>query len=297
MEIRHLITFKTIIDLGGFTKAAEHLGYAQSTITSHIKALEDELGQPVFNRIGKKVLLTETGNQLLPHALKMLSIYKYIKEISSENGEIQGEIVISAPEVLLIYRLPPVIKAFKETCPKADIQLKHLEPTALYSDLANGNADLAFIVGSNDEFEEALIYEKLNTEPMAAVSPNLSIMNNFNHQVLLYSEKGCCYRQMLDQWILENEMKSEQKIELWSIEAIKQCIICGLGVSVLPYIAIKNELEQGKLTAEKIGGDRMLSTYMAFHKDKWLSPALKVFIDIVKRQSEKWKADVQSIIN
>ncbi|MGG3452226.1 LysR family transcriptional regulator [Domibacillus aminovorans] len=63
MEIRHLITFKAIVDMGGFTRAATYLGYAQSTVTAHIQALEQEMGAPLFDRIGKKVQLTEVGSQ------------------------------------------------------------------------------------------------------------------------------------------------------------------------------------------------------------------------------------------
>lgn len=62
MEIRHLQTFVTVVDKNGFTKAADHLGYAQSTITAHIQTLEDELGQPLFDRLGKKIKGRENGN-------------------------------------------------------------------------------------------------------------------------------------------------------------------------------------------------------------------------------------------
>ena len=72
MEIRHLQTFITIVELQGFTKAAEHLGYAQSTITSHIRILEDELGEVLFDRLGKKVILTHVGKKLVPYAKQML---------------------------------------------------------------------------------------------------------------------------------------------------------------------------------------------------------------------------------
>lgn len=73
MEIRHLVTFITIVEHEGFTKAAEHLGYAQSTITLHIKALEEEINYPLFDRIGKRVILTETGKNCCHMHRKCLS--------------------------------------------------------------------------------------------------------------------------------------------------------------------------------------------------------------------------------
>lgn len=75
MELRHLITLKTIVEKGGFKKAAYQLGYAQSSVTTHIKELETELGKPIFDRLGKQVVLTQYGHQFLPYALKIIELY------------------------------------------------------------------------------------------------------------------------------------------------------------------------------------------------------------------------------
>lgn len=291
MEIRHLKTFKAIIDLGGFTKAADYLGYAQSTITSHIKAIEDELDQPIFDRVGKKVLLTETGKLLLPHALKMLSIYKDLKEVSSSNGDIKGEIVISAPEALLIYRLPPVIKEFKEKCPNVDIELRHLDPTKLKEDLANGHVDLAFVL-DKERTDEDIYFEELINEPMMFISPysgSQNMIDALEKQVHLFTEKGCSYRFMFQKLIEEHHVQNQSNIEFWSIEAIKQCIVCGLGVTVLPYITAKNEIEQKKVITQELQTDEKLFTYLAYHKDKWLAPSFKIFSEIIRRHAQEWR--------
>jgi molybdenum-dependent DNA-binding transcriptional regulator ModE len=82
MEMRHLKTFKVITETGGFTRAAEVLGYAQSSVTAHIKALEAELGTPLLDRIGKRVILTQAGERLLPYANEVLRIYDRIHDLS-----------------------------------------------------------------------------------------------------------------------------------------------------------------------------------------------------------------------
>lgn len=94
MEIRHLQTFMTIVELEGFTKAAEHLGYAQSTITSHIQILESELGEVLFDRLGKKIVLTNVGKDLVPYAKQMLQVYKDIKNITSDKNSVSGDLTI-----------------------------------------------------------------------------------------------------------------------------------------------------------------------------------------------------------
>lgn len=118
MEIRHLQTFITIVEVEGFTKAAERLGYAQSTITSHIQILENELGGALFDRLGKKIVLTNLGKELVPYVKQMLQIYKEIKGIKSEHNDVSGDLIIGAGESLSIYRLGKILKEYKKTFPK-----------------------------------------------------------------------------------------------------------------------------------------------------------------------------------
>lgn len=295
MDIRHLKTFKTIVDYGGFTKAAEHLGYAQSTITFHIKSLELEVGEPVFDRVGKKVILTECGKSLMPNAIKMLNIYKDIKEGNSINCDMRGQLILTAPEALLIYRLPSVIKEFKETYPNIDIQLKHLDPLKLKDEITQGNVDLAFIIDSEKEYK-SIHFEKLIDEPMMLISSDflpLSDNDQLKNRFYLFTEEGCIYRQtfefLLSETINGNLKSSTKGIEFWSIEALKECVKSGLGISVLPYIVIEKELLQHQIFAQEIKTMSPISSYLAYHEEKWVSPSLQAFLDILKKHSRLWE--------
>ena len=286
MEIRHLNTFKTIVETGGFTKAADKLGYAQSTITSHIKSLEDELSQPLFDRIGKQVILTETGKQLLPYANQMLQLYKDIKEVTSINGEVAGEIVISAPEALLIYRFPPIIKEFKEKYPDVNIEWHHLDPLTFKEDITSGKVDINFILGQEVN-DPDLLTEKLGNEKMMFLYPNGLDWRNTTSN-LLYTEKGCSYRFLFDQFIQEYHIPTKASIEYWSIEAIKQSIVSGLGISMLPYITVEKELEERQLSGLEYSAGDKISTYLVYHKNKWLSPAVMAFIEMIRMYAKGW---------
>ncbi|WP_245308269.1 LysR family transcriptional regulator [Halalkalibacter urbisdiaboli] len=291
-------TFKAIVDFGGFTKAAEQLGYAQSTITFHIKCIEEELGEPVFDRIGKKVLLTETGKFLMVHAIKMLNIYRDIKEVSSISGEIKGKLVISAPEALLIYRLPPLIKEFKEKYPKVDIQLKHLDPLKLQSDLSEGEVDLAFIIDTERK-NKGIYFEELVNEPMMFISADfisLKEVDSLHNRVYLFTEEGCIYRRTFKDLLsekleCEGEKLNRNSIEFWSIDALKECVICGLGVAILPYISVEKDIIQNKIFAQEVQTDKKISTYLAYHEEKWLSPSLKAFLEIIRNYANEWRTD------
>lgn len=289
MEIRHLKTFKTIVEAGGFTRAAEHLGYSQSTVTLHIKAIEDELNEPLFHRIGKKVFLTETGEHLMPYANEMLNLYKQIKDVPSINGEISGKVVISAPEVLLTYRLPPIIKAFKTKYPKVDVQLKHLPVGSLKEQIISEEIDIAFILDM-EQNTEGITVQRLAEEPMVLIVPNHypSAFEDISFQdtVFLFTEQGCGYRTAFENVLKTNHILAENYIEFWSIEAIKQCVICGFGISLLPYVAVKNEIERGLLSAIKMPLSAPLFMFMAQHKDKWISPSVQRFLETMKNSKK-----------
>jgi DNA-binding transcriptional LysR family regulator len=295
MDIRQLKTFKTIVDCGGFTKAAEYLGYAQSTITFHIKCLEQEVGEPVFDRVGKKVLLTESGKSLMPNVIKMLNIYKEITEGSTINSDMRGELTLTAPEALLTYRLPPVIKEFKETYPNIDIQLKHLDPLKLREDITQGNIDLAFVIDTEKEYN-GIYFEKVIDESMMLISSDffpLNEENQFKNRVFLFTEEGCIYRKTFETLLFgtfnSGLINYGKGIEFWSIEALKECVKCGLGISVLPYIVIERELLQHQIFAQEIKTASTISTYLAYHEEKWLSPSFRAFLDILRKHSGLWE--------
>lgn len=292
MEIRQLITFKSIVDTGGFTKAAEMLGYAQSTITAHIQSLEEELGAPLFDRIGKKVLLTEVGKQFLFIATEMIQLYVKAKDINSEDRHI-GELRIGAPESLTVYRLPPIIQEYRKKYPKVNITLKSGSCWSLKEELRKGELDIAFFIQS--EFKDTeLITEKLKDEPLVLILPpqtqsfqksvhSLTLANNEN---ILFTEQGS-YRDYFEAFLRKKGVQTETGMEFWSIEAIKQCVICGLGISLLPLVTVMDEIRTKKL--DYIPWDNELgsvATIMSYHKNKWLSSSAKNFIKMVREQAE-----------
>jgi DNA-binding transcriptional LysR family regulator len=146
MEIRHLQTFIYIVEVGGFTKAGDHLGYAQSTITSHIQILEGEIGGTLFDRLGKKIMLTNVGKELVPYARQMLEVYKEIKNITSEQKGVYGDIIIGAGESLSVYRLGKILKEYKKSFPKVNIILKNSICSDLRSRLYSGELDIIFTI-------------------------------------------------------------------------------------------------------------------------------------------------------
>jgi len=117
LEIRNLKTFYKIAEVGSFTKAAEALGYAQSTLTFNIQEIETYYGRPVFEKAGKHKQLTTFGKQLLEQVDVVLHQYETIEHLGKTDEVLQESIRIGAPESLMMYRLYPIIKAYKSAYP------------------------------------------------------------------------------------------------------------------------------------------------------------------------------------
>lgn len=284
MELRHLITFKTIVNKNGFNKAAEHLGYAQSSITTHVKELEKELGRPLFDRLGKRVILTHFGEQYLPYANQIIELYEQSLTIDKEP---QGDLTIGISESLTICRIPLILLEFKQKYPKVSLYVKSLENYDVTKSLQSGDIDLALILENKNWTQEELYIEELVRERMVFISPH-SKGDTLN--TALYSDLRCSYKSVFDDYIISNELYIKDSIEFQSIEAIKQCVKNGLGVSLVPFFSVKEELKNGLFKGEKVSNQQnSLSTYLTYHKDKWLSPSITSMIELVQKHAKTWE--------
>lgn len=296
MEIRQLKTFQAIVNDGGFMKAAVQLGYAQSTVTGHIQAIEEELGKPLFDRIGKQMVLTEIGKQLLPYANEIIALMEKAIQLPAEK-EMTGTLVIGASESLTTYRLPSVVRAYKTQFPRVQIILKPLTAEGMYEELKRGQLDLAFLMDKLITNEE-LCTLPLVTEKMALVLSNQRAkkaeksLKDFlpADEVILYTERGCAYRSFFEKILDAHGYTPKNTLEFWSVEALKQCIICGLGASFLPFVTVKKEWINHELTCILTKEERIM-TQMIYHKKKWLSPATQAFISLVKEQADVWRKE------
>lgn len=286
MELRHLITFKTIVDRGGFKKAAEHLGYAQSSVTIHMKELEKEVGKPLFDRLGKKVVLNYYGKQLLPYAIKIIELYAQAKDVLNTDDEPAGDLVIGASESLTLCRLPSILFEYRKKYPKVNLSLKSLDHNDITKSLQNGDIDLIFIL-ERDNWSSAELYsEKIKTESMVLISP---IEYEENNDTVLYTEGKCSYKSVFDDYLDHHDIEVKESLDFSSIETIKQCVISGLGISMLPYFSVKNELDEKKIKGEIIGTNQpTVATFLTYHKDKWVSPAMNSMISIARRHAQCW---------
>jgi len=296
MEIRHLQTFIAIVELEGFTKAAEHLGYAQSTITSHIQILENELGEALFDRLGKKIILTNVGKELVPYAKQMLYVYKEIMNLTSDQKGVTGDLTIGAGESLTIYRLGQILKEYKKSFPHVNIILKDSICSDLRNKLYSGELDIIITIEPVIT-DTNLVVENLKDEKMVIIGApdaDLEFLSACSEgkdakESIIFSEKGCSFRIAFENYMIEKKIRYVNPLEFSSIEAIKKCVMNGLGISLLPFYAVRNEVTEGSLKIMEVPESfEKFSTQLAYHKNKSISLPMRKFIEIILKNSGTW---------
>ncbi|WP_145018308.1 LysR family transcriptional regulator [Paenibacillus sp. Y412MC10] len=287
MELRQLNTFRTVASTLNFSRAAEVLNYVPSNVTMQIKALEDELGVRLFDRLGKQLVLTTAGKRFLTHIQGVLDKLDEARGAVHDNEDLTGTLTISANEVVCAYRLPAVFQRFRSQHPGVRLIFRSVPNLELKQALFEGTADVVFMldepIRSSGLAVEPLVEERFRLfaapdHPLA--KRDLLQLEDFHGEVFLTNEKGCPYRTMFDRSFEKEGIDSITYLEFQSAEAIKQCAVSGIGIAFLPEIVTEAEVERGDLVALPWEiPDLHVYTQMSWHKDKWLSPIIESFIE------------------
>ena len=288
MDLRQLATFRMVATTLSFTRAAAALNYVQSSVTAQIQALEEELGVPLFDRLGKRVALTDAGKRLLWYAEKLLTLADEARAAVTGNTEIMGTLAISAPETLCTYRLPALLRQMRERFPGVRLMFRPLPVSELRRSVVEGLIDVAFMLDAPFQ-AGGLAVEPLIYEPLVLIAPanhrlaRASAVHpaDLEGEPVLLTEAGCSYRRLFERSLSRAGVYPASTLEFGSVEAIKQCVIAGMGVSVLPAIVAATELAQGRLVALNwTEAGFGVVTQMVWHRDKWQSPTLSTFITL-----------------
>lgn len=291
MELRQLTIFRAVARMQSFTKAAMSLNYVQSNVTAQIHSLEEELGVRLFDRLGgKQVVLTDAGRHLLSYAERLLDLAEEAQTTVRVGGEPQGTLKIGATPTLCTYRLPQLLRTFRTRYPRVHL-IFHPSPSSDLRDLVRtGRIDVAFVFEEADR-EGGPGDELLAPEPIwvlvapdhALVGREAIVPSDLAGMDVLLTEAGCCYRSSFERVLSRAGVYPATILEFGSIEAVKQCVMTGLGLTVLSAVSATAELSQGRLLKLPWSGpDLTVVTHMVWHKDKWLSPALSAFLSLAR---------------
>jgi len=291
MELRQLEIFRALAQELHFTKAAARVHCVQSNVTTQIRALESELGARLFDRLAKRVVLTDAGRRLLPYAERVLSTVDEGRAAVGQNATPSGPLRIGTPESVLTYRLPRILGRFRKLYPKVALSFRPYLDLGLVHLIESGELDLAVWMEDAVQHDrlkakrlrnEKLVFIAAPEHPLARkkrVTPH-----DLAGQTLLLTEAGCSYRTKLDELLSVMSIRPESITEFSSVEAIKECVSLGMGLGLLPEIVVDRELARKQLVSLAWTGTEMgIATHVVWHKDKWISPALGAFISLLEQ--------------
>ncbi|WP_306316648.1 MULTISPECIES: LysR family transcriptional regulator [unclassified Streptomyces] len=259
MDTRLLTTFETVAERLSFTRAAVDLGYVQSTVTAQIKTLETELGVRLFERLGRRILLTDAGRELHAAAPELLRHVERTRDAVVTAGDPhraqRGTLGLAAPESLCSTHLPAVLKAFQDRYPQVTVVFRPSGRQGVLDDLASGRIDVGFLLERSVEVPGIEAVE-MRREPFVLVAaPSHALVGSgrvraadlASHTVLLL-DSGCAQRHLMDEE-LRPERTRPRTIEFTTMEPVKRSAAAGLGVALLPAATVEGELARGELVA------------------------------------------------
>lgn len=288
MDTKQLKTFRAIAKNLSFSKTAEELNFAQSTVSAQIKSLENELQLTLFDRLGKKVVLTNEGKSVLQYANRFREIEEeFIASLKNKN-EIRGELNIFAPNTICVYHLPRLLTDFRNKHSQVNFKLRaHPGTTQALEELRSGNIDLMLVMEeefSDPDFNitsirtEEIIFICHKNHPLAGRS-NLEL-NDLIHENFILTEPTCGYRSLITREFLKLGIKLDPVMWFDNAEAIKECVNGNMGISFIPKITAERDIAAGKFKQINLGQkfESHIKLLLITHKDKWLSPALEEFV-------------------
>lgn len=299
MELRLLRTFRAVASAGSFTRAAADLGYVQSNVTAQIKALEREVGTPLFERLGRRIVITDAGRRLLPYAERILRLAEEAsEELRSAGDEVAGTLRIGAAETLCAYRLPAVLRSLGARFPRLRVVFRPASRSALLADLSAARLDAALLLEEPVSAPD-LTVETLCAEPVlfvAAPDHRLAAADRVTAadlatEPVIQVEEDCAHRQVVDRELRAAGIDPPVLAEFANLEAVKRCAVAGLGVAALPAVAVEAELARGELvTLPWVRPDALsrndfgLRTQAVRLTRRAPSPALTALLDTARTQ-------------
>lgn len=296
MDLKYLITFRTIVDEGGFTKAAAKLNYTQSTITFQIGQLEQELSAKLFEKAGRYMVLTKAGEQLIPYVDNVLDSVEKMRCFEGDLVKYQGDLHIGIAETQLCYRFPEILKEFHDQAPNTRLFLRSMNCYDIRDELAGGTLDLGIFYEDVGGFGTGLTTYPFGESTMTLVAspiikeqyPDFITPDRRIPIPFVINEEKCVFRQIFERYLNEKSIMLDHTVELWSIPTIKKLVASDMGVSFLPTFAVREELDSGVLVEIPTElTDKKITAVCGHHKNKWISPVMQLFIELCKKKERR----------
>lgn len=290
MELRNLITFIHVAELGSFTKAADQLGYSQSTISFQIKQLEDELDCLLFERINHTITLTERGHELVSYAHQVRALTDDFKESLTKDEECVGNVHIVTPDSVCEEMIHSRYIDFHSKYPKISIKFTTADTSVMFDMLDHNEADAIITLDSHSYRKDYVIAKEqplsmhfvANASSKYAKLRNISVKDIINEPFIL-TEYGQGYRRVFDKELAKRSLEITPVLEIGRTDIITSIIAESEMISFLPDFVTKPFIESGKLCYIDVCDLNVdIWKQLIYHKNKWMSKCLRTVIEYIK---------------
>ena len=290
MEFGQIEAFAAVVKNSSFSKAAIELGITQPSLSARIIALEKELGDPMFHRLGRGVRLTDEGRTLLPYVERAMDSLRNAREaLEANKNASSGQLVIGAARAVSAYVLPGILQAFRERHPGVDVAIKTGRSSQLLDLVLSEEIQVGITRAfTHPEISTTHLY---NEQVVLVTNPNhrfaragvASIYEVGRDRLIVY-DKESTYFQLIDRVCREAGIVPNILMDLDSIEATKRMIERGLGISFLPHNALRRELALGTLSQVEIleGHQVQLPTAVMVKRAARYGPIVTAFLELLQ---------------
>ena len=290
MELRNLITFIHVAELGSFTRAAEQLGYSQSTVSFQIKQLEDELRCLLFERINHTITLTERGEDLVAYAHEIRSLIDEFKDNLEKEESLSGHIHIVTPDSVCEEMINLHYLDFHRKYPAISLKFTTADTSVMFDMLDHNEAD-AIITLDSHTYGKDYVIAKEEALPMHfvasarfkyATARSISIMDIIEEPFIL-TEYGQGYRRVFDKELAKRSLEITPVLEIGRTDIITSLVADGEMISYLPDFVTRPLVDAGRLSYLDISDFKIeIWKQLIYHKNKWISKSLRTFIEYIK---------------
>lgn len=288
MEIRNLTTFVSVAELNSFTRAAQALGYSQSTVSFQIRQLEEELGRPLFERINHTISLTEAGAETLAFAQQMVHLSEEFCQRIQTPQALGGRIHVVTPDSVCESMITRNYADFHRRYPGISLKFTTADTVEMFRMLDHNEADLVLTLDSHAYRSDYVIIKEEPVQMHFVASAQSDLPHRpltpqeLLAQPLILTERGMGYRRALDEALAGLSLESRPMLEIGRTDLICALLEKGVGVSYLPEFVTRRAHAEGRLRYLDVP-DLKCSIWQQLicHRNKWRTRSLEALIGYI----------------
>jgi DNA-binding transcriptional LysR family regulator len=265
MDLRQLEILQTIAETGSFTACGRKLHVSQSAISRQILLLEEELGEPLFLRVGRTVKMTSAAESLVQLGKRVFQdVRETVGVITDRTRELKGTLRISGGMTVCLYVFPPLLKQIRRVHPKLDVRITVATAERSVQEIRAGRVDAGLLTLPIEE-SDLVTVPVMREELLLVMPPGHALARrrkvaarDLAGQAFVLFEVGSATRRVIDRFFAGEEIEPTIVMDTENVEIIKAMVKTGLGIGIVPYQSIAREVRAGQLSCARVEGHELI---------------------------------------